>query len=223
METYRFDMTAAQLKLARWAGRAATKHLAGVKLYEGVKIGEALLIGRAEALRISGAQNLRHKGYALAFKAWKHKFHFPDEQTHPGAKRFYSDAILIAEHKELADRLIGGLPADRKAEMGVFGLAKLVQMNLNRYLKAKDDKQEKSFEPSFGPWESKQVIELRRDFDTLHHSYDALVDEHQRLVAASAALMRVLADLGSLPADVVAAIARWEETWKGWEPPYIFG
>jgi hypothetical protein len=240
MEHYQFDMTAEQAKLARWAGRTATKHLAGIKLYEGIKIGEALLIGRAQAMRSSHAQTLRHKGYALAFQQWKKKYGFPDEKTNAAAKRFYSDAIVLAEHREFAETLVNAMPATQKAEMGVFGLAKLIQMNLKRRQRAAYKGYE--WKPSFGPWMSKREMELREEIDVLTAQLEH-IDIHIEMrtenivglranvfdmVAANLQLLKATAPFLSLcqlddpaRAKLDRAIAAWRRSWERDETPLL--
>jgi hypothetical protein len=237
METYHFDMTPEQTRLARWASKAVTRHLAGVRLSEGIKIGEALLVGRVAALKASGANTLRHKGYALAFQQWKQKFHFPDDATDEGAARFMTDAILIAQHRPLAERLIAMLPPLRKADMGVPGLAKLIVQNLEAQrghveaqqrladMKARGVAQEnpiaeeeKPFKPSVGPWESKRVRELREAYDDLTCENEALKRENAKLLDANVMLHKVVKPLlvrcdAPFKSKIVSAVEAWEKTW----------
>ena len=213
MESYHFDMTPEQARLARWAGKAALKHLAGVKLREGIKIGEALLIGRDASLKASGANTLRHKGYALAFRQWKRKFHFPDDTTEKGAARFYTDAILIAEHKELADRLIAIMPANRKADMGVPGLAKLIVRNLDakRRHDADPDKKKEKFKPSFGPWETKRERELQRRCDDLSYERGEWIDANRLLLASLTELIAALEP--PMRTEFALVLDLWRHSW----------
>jgi hypothetical protein len=211
-------MTPEQMKLARWAGRTAVKHLAGAKLHEGIKIGEALLIGRAAAMKASGANTTRDKGYALAFRQWKQQFKFPADDSIPGAARFYTDAILIAEQRELANELIAKMGSERKAEMGVAGLAKLIVMNLKakRQHDADPNKKKEKFKVSFGPWESKRERQLQQQADELRDEYDALLRENVALIAANVRLRTTLSGcIESLGPEVAAAVLEWEKVWQG--------
>jgi hypothetical protein len=213
VETYHFNMTPAQTKLARWAGRTAVKHLTGAKLYEGIKIGEALLIGRAAAMKASGANTTRDKGYALAFKQWKRQFKFPDDDSIPGAARFYTDAILIAEQRELANELIVKMGSERKAEMGVAGLAKLIVMNLKakREHDADPNKKKDKFKVSFGPWETKRERQLRKQLDELWHERLEWIEANRALLAGLTPLIAALDP--STRAEIDLVLDLWRHSW----------
>jgi hypothetical protein len=127
---YKFDMTDEQVKLAREAGRLATRHLTAIKLYEGIRIGESLLTGRAAAMKAANTNRPIGKPYALAFVEWKSAFKFP---TGKDAERFYDEAIVCAQHRQIAETIISALDGKQKAEMGVFGLAKRVRAKLREF------------------------------------------------------------------------------------------
>ena len=58
MDDYDFahEMTDEQIKLAKAAGRLARKQASGSTLYDALKVGEALLIGRAAAMKAARSQ-----------------------------------------------------------------------------------------------------------------------------------------------------------------------
>ena len=124
------DMSDEQIKLAKAAGRLATKHLDGVKLYEGVKIGASLLDGRNVAMKIAGTNKPQGKAYAEAFREWKQHFKFP---SGPDAEGFYDAAIVCAQHSSIADAIIASLSVKQGAELGVFGLSKRIRAKLNEF------------------------------------------------------------------------------------------
>jgi hypothetical protein len=123
-------MTDEQVKLAREAGRLATRHLTAIKLYEGIRIGDSLLTGRAAAMKAANTNQPIGKPYALAFAEWKSAFKFP---TGKDAERFYDEAIVCAQHRQIAETIISALDAKQKAELGVFGLAKRVRTKLREF------------------------------------------------------------------------------------------
>jgi hypothetical protein len=164
-------------------------------------------------MKASGANTLRHKGYALAFRQWKRKFHFPDDTTDKGAARFYSDAIVVAEHKELAEQLIAIMTATRKADMGVPGLAKLIVMNLEakRRHDADPDKKKEKFKPSFGPWESKRERRLQQEVDELWHERNQWIEANRRLLFGPTPLIAELDP--SIRAEIDLVLDLWRHSW----------
>jgi hypothetical protein len=127
---YQFDMTDEQVKLARAAGKLATRHLNAIKLYEGISIGESLLTGRAAAMKAAKTNQPRGKQYALAFAEWKSAFKFPPGKD---AERFYDEAIVCAQHRQIAETIISALDVKQKASLGEFGLAKRVRTKLAEF------------------------------------------------------------------------------------------
>jgi hypothetical protein len=125
-----FDMTDEQVKLAGEAGRLAARHLGGIKLAEGLKIGAMLLVGRAAAMKAAGVNAPLGRPYAEAFSEWKRSFKFPEGKE---AQDFYDQAIVCAQHLAITEGIIAGLSAKQKPEMGVFGLAKRVRAKLNEF------------------------------------------------------------------------------------------
>jgi hypothetical protein len=120
-------MTDEQVKLARGAAKLARDHLAGAKLYEGLKIGESLLVGRAAAMKAAKTNKPSGKLYAEALREWKTAFKFP---TGKDAEALYDAAIVCAANRTFADEIIAMLDAKRRADMGVFGLAVRVRAKL---------------------------------------------------------------------------------------------
>jgi hypothetical protein len=150
----------------------------------------------------------------LAFEHWKTKYGFPNEKTNRAAKRFYSDAIICAAYPDLAKQLIDGMHAQRKAEMGVFGLARLIQRNLDAFERGKKDK--KQSKPSCGPWETKRERQLQENLDHVSYDYNALLAENVKLVNANLKLMMALdAALDTLPPMVRDAVDDWQKVWQG--------
>jgi hypothetical protein len=123
-------MTDEEVKLTREASRLAARCLSGDKLTEGLKIGASLLVGRNAAMKAAGADTPQGKAYAEAFYDWKRAFKFPEG---PAAEALYDAAIIVTQHPCLAEQIIGGLSAKRRAEMGVFGLAKRVRTKLREF------------------------------------------------------------------------------------------
>jgi hypothetical protein len=126
----RFDMTDEQVKLAKSAAKLAQAHLSGAKLYEALKIGESLLVGRAAAMKTAGSNKPSGRTYAEAFRAWKAAFKFPIGKE---AEALYDAAIVCAQHRSLADGIIAELPIKKRAEMGAFGLAVRVRVKLREF------------------------------------------------------------------------------------------
>jgi hypothetical protein len=117
-------MTDEQVKLAREAGRLSTKALSGARLYEALKIGEALLVGRTWAMAKAGVNTPNGKAYAGQFKTWKRLFKFPEGRE---AEQLYDAAITCAANRSIADLVIASLSVKRRVELGVFGLASRVR------------------------------------------------------------------------------------------------
>jgi hypothetical protein len=122
-----FDMTDEQIKLAYEAGLLATSHLKGGKLDEGMKIGEALLVGRNAAMTVAGTNKPQGKNYSKALYDWKRHFNFP---TGKESEAFYDEAIVCAQNRVISDQIIASLSIKQRAELGVFGLAKRVRDQL---------------------------------------------------------------------------------------------
>jgi hypothetical protein len=120
-------MTDEQVKLAREAGQLSTRHLSGIKLYEGLKIGESLLVGRTWAMQQAGTNVPNGRGYAEQFHRWKRMFKFPEGKE---AEAFYDAAIVCAANRTTAEAIIAALPLKQKAELGLFGLTRRVRLRL---------------------------------------------------------------------------------------------
>lgn len=63
------EMTDAQIKLAKAAGKLARHHASGGKPYESLTVGESLLVGRDVAVKMSGSNRPHGKQYSLRFQA----------------------------------------------------------------------------------------------------------------------------------------------------------
>jgi hypothetical protein len=125
---YQFDMTDDEVKEAKWAAREVGKHLDGIKLDEGLRIGAVLMKGRQHAMAAAGSPNKpQGKAYAEAFREWKQAFKFREGRE---AEDYYAVAIVCAQHRTIADEIVAGLRPKQRSEMGVFGLAKRVRAKL---------------------------------------------------------------------------------------------
>jgi hypothetical protein len=120
-------MTDEQVKLAKGAAKLASSHLAGAKLYEGLKIGESLLVGRNAAMKAVQTNKPSGKAYNEAYRDWKAAFKFPKGKD---AQALYDAAIVCAQHRTIADDIINMLDAKKRADMGIFGLAVRVRAKL---------------------------------------------------------------------------------------------
>jgi hypothetical protein len=125
---YQFDMTDDEIRETKWAAKEVAKHLDGVKLIDGLRIGEALLRGRQHAMRAAGANKPNGKAYAVAFRDWKQAFKFREGRE---AENYYDSAIVCAQHRTIANEIVSLLSAKQKTEMGMHGLAKRVRAKLN--------------------------------------------------------------------------------------------
>jgi hypothetical protein len=96
-------------------------------LYEGLKIGESLLVGRQAAMKAVQTNKPSGKAYNEAYRDWKTAFKFP---TGKDAEALYDAAIVCAQHRSLADDIIAMLDPKKRAEMGIFGLAVRVRAKL---------------------------------------------------------------------------------------------
>jgi hypothetical protein len=123
MNEYDFvlDMTPEQVERAERAGKLASDHTKGVKLYEGLDIGESLLVGREIAKRLAGVDKPNGRAYADHFLRWKVRFGFPTDRAN---NHFYDAAIYCAEHRSEADKIIARLAPKQRAELGIQGLFK---------------------------------------------------------------------------------------------------
>jgi hypothetical protein len=128
MAMLQFDMTDDEVREAKWAAKEVAKHLDGVKLTDGLRIGEALLKGRQHAMRAAGANKPNGKHYAEAFREWKQAFKFREGKE---AENYYDAAIVCAQHHTIANEIVSILSVKQKAEMGMYGLAKRVRAKVN--------------------------------------------------------------------------------------------
>lgn len=129
MNEYDFvlDMTSEQVERAERAGRLATDHAKGVKLMEGLDIGDSLLVGREIAMRLAGVNAPNGRAYADHFLRWKIRFGFPTDKTFNG---FCDAAIYCAQHRDTANAIIASLPPKQRAELGIQGLFKRVRVSV---------------------------------------------------------------------------------------------
>ena len=124
---YKFDMTDDEVREAKWAAREVAKHLDGVKLLDGLRIGAVLMQGRHYAMKAAGINKPQGKAYAEALREWKRGFKFREGKD---AEYYYDNAIVCAQHRTLADEIISLLSERQKSEMGMAGLAKRVRAKL---------------------------------------------------------------------------------------------
>jgi hypothetical protein len=121
---YKFEMTDDEVREAKWASREVAKHLDGVKLLDGLRIGETLMKGRHYAMKAAGINKPQGKAYAEAFREWKKAFKFREGKE---AENYYDAAIVCAQHRTIASEIVNLLNVKQKTEMGMFGLAKRVR------------------------------------------------------------------------------------------------
>lgn len=121
---YRFDMTDEEVRETKWAAKEVAKHLDGVRLLDGLRIGAVLLQGRNHAMKAAGANRPLGKTYSEALKEWKKAFKFREGKD---AEAYYDYAIVCAQHRTIADEIVSLLSVKQKAEMGMSGLAKRVR------------------------------------------------------------------------------------------------
>jgi hypothetical protein len=121
---HQFNMTNDEVREAKWAAREVAKHLDGVKLLDGLRIGEVLLTGRHHAMKAAGINKPQGKAYAEAFREWKQAFKFREGKD---AENYYDAAIVCAQHRTIANEIVSLLDVKQKSEMGMFGLAKRVR------------------------------------------------------------------------------------------------
>jgi hypothetical protein len=138
MDAYDFahDMTDDQITLAKAAGKLARKQASGSTLYDALKIGEALLVGRAAAMRTAGVNRPFGKQYAHAFAAWKKQFGFTANKGLPLPPAYLDNCIFAAEHRGDAEQIIAELSPTQKAGMGISGLTARVRAKLKPELPA---------------------------------------------------------------------------------------
>ncbi len=117
---YQFDMTDEEVKRAKAAAKLVIGLAKAEQLSHGLEIGDQLLRGRAFAMKAADVNTPKGRGYAEAFAEWKKTFGFPDGEEHAV---LYSNAIVCAEHRVLADEIIAELSLKKKMDMGIFGLA----------------------------------------------------------------------------------------------------
>jgi hypothetical protein len=134
MDDYDFarDMTAEQIQLARAAGMLTRRQASGLNLYDALKIGEALLGGRAGAMKAAGSNQPSGHGYAGAFVAWKKQFGFTPSKGLPLPPAYLDNCILAAANRTVVDKIIAELSPAQRAEMGIWGLAARVRKELKR-------------------------------------------------------------------------------------------
>jgi hypothetical protein len=120
------DMTPEQVALAREAGAYARDRAKGAHLYQDLKLGEMLIVGRKVAMELAGGALNKADGrrYADQFFAWKTRFGFPTTKDYTP---LYDAAIVCAEHRQDADDIIGSLSVKERIKLGIHGLAKRVR------------------------------------------------------------------------------------------------
>jgi hypothetical protein len=107
---YQFDMTDDEVREAKWASREVAKHLDGIKLIEGLRIGEVLMKGRHHAMKTAGINKPQGKAYAEAFREWKTAFKFREGKD---AENYYDAAIVCAQHRTIANEIIASASSKR--------------------------------------------------------------------------------------------------------------
>jgi hypothetical protein len=134
MDEYDFahDMTAEQIKLAKAAGKIAQKQVSGSTLYDAIKVGESLLVGRAVAMKAAQTNKPVGAVFSRAFTAWKKQFGFIGRRDAPLPQQYFDNCIVCAANLALAEKVIASLAPARKAGMGISGLAALVRAELNQ-------------------------------------------------------------------------------------------
>ena len=125
---YKFEMSDDEVREAKWASREVAKHLDGVKLTEGLRIGETLLKGRHYAMKAASINKPQGKAYAEALREWKRAFKFREGKD---AENYYDSAIVCAQHRTIANEIISLLSGKQKSEMGMSGLAKRVRAKVS--------------------------------------------------------------------------------------------
>ena len=132
MNDYDFahDMTDEQIKLAKAAGRIAQKQASGVTLYDALKVGEALLIGRAAAMKAARVNHPNGKQYAQAFAAWKKQFGFTAHKGLPLPTQYLDNCIFAAANRAVAEKIIADLSPSQRAGMGISGLTARVRREI---------------------------------------------------------------------------------------------
>ena len=132
MDDYDFahDMTDEQIKLAKAAGKLARKQASGSTLYDALKVGEALLIGRSAAMKAARVNHPNGKQYAQAFAAWKQQFGFAAHKGLPLPTQYLDNCIFAAANRALAEKVIADLSPSQKAGMGISGLAARVRAKI---------------------------------------------------------------------------------------------
>jgi hypothetical protein len=125
---HKFDMTDEEVRETKWAAKEVARNLDGVKLTDGLRIGEVLMNGRHHAMKSAGINKPFGKAYAEAFREWKQVFKFRQGKD---AGNYYDAAIVCAQHRTIANEIVSLLSVKQKSEMGMFGLAKRVRAKVS--------------------------------------------------------------------------------------------
>jgi hypothetical protein len=125
---HKFDMTDDEVRETKWAAKEVARNLDGVKLTDGLRIGEVLMNGRHHAMKAAGINKPQGKAYAEAFREWKQAFKFREGKE---AENYYDAAIVCAQHRTIANEIVSLLSVKQKSEMGMFGLAKRVRAKVS--------------------------------------------------------------------------------------------
>ena len=125
---HKFDMTDDEVRETKWAAKEVARNLDGVKLTDGLRIGEVLMNGRHYAMKAAGINKPQGKAYAEAFREWKQAFKFREGKD---AENYYDAAIVCAQHRTIANEIVSLLNVKQKSEMGMFGLAKRVRAKMS--------------------------------------------------------------------------------------------
>jgi hypothetical protein len=125
---HQFNMTNDEVREAKWAAKEVARNLDGVKLTDGLRIGEVLMNGRHHAMKAAGINKPQGKAYAEAFREWKQAFKFREGKE---AENYYDAAIVCAQHRTIANEIVSLLSVKQKSEMGMFGLAKRVRAKVS--------------------------------------------------------------------------------------------
>jgi hypothetical protein len=182
---YTFDMTDEEVRRTKAAVKLVIKLAKGEQLSDALAVGEALLKGRAHAMKAAGANKPNGRRYAEAFREWKDSFKFPTGKEH---EALYDAAITCAANRTLSEEIIASLDVKKRVEMGVFGLAVRVRAKVK--------------ELEEGPRPPRAPSSTKARFETVE---GRLSDLEERVIASEPkALSEVISVLLTYPTDNVA-------------------
>lgn len=126
-------MTTAEVASARRGGEIVRQHRTGEKLRhqieEAFEVGTGLMIGRATAMRAAKANRPRGRPYFEAFAKWKRAFGY--ERTGDRPNNYFSDCLVIAERREIAEQIVTQTSEGEQFDLGLSGLANRVRDRLS--------------------------------------------------------------------------------------------